>query len=239
MQNEIEKIEAEIQNQSAVEALLRIAQLFPGKVTFSTSLGLEDQVITQMILSNNLPIDVFTIDTWRLFDETEKTLERTIARYKKPIKIYYPDKNAVEELVTKKGNFSFFASIANRQECCFIRKVEPLKRALAGYKIWITGIRAEQSSSRTKMDAVEWDENNQIIKFHPLLNWNLDETTAFIRQHNIPYNTLHNQGYVSIGCRPCTRAIKLGEDFRAGRWWWENEDKKECGLHNIKNENKK
>lgn len=201
------------------------------KTVFSTSLGYEDQVITHFIFSNQLNIDVFTLDTGRLFPETYSVLNSTLNRYKQPIKVYYPNTIDVEKLVTEKGPYSFYETTDNRKECCYIRKVEPLKRALKGYDIWITGIRAEQSGNRSDMPIVEWDETNQIIKVHPLLYWTLDEVKQFISKHNIPYNSLHDKGFVSIGCQPCTRAIKEGEDFRAGRWWWEDNTKKECGLH--------
>jgi phosphoadenosine phosphosulfate reductase len=158
-------------------------------------------------------------------------LNSTLERYKKPIQVFYPHTSSVEQLLTNKGPFSFYESVDNRKECCFIRKVEPLKRALKGHTIWITGIRADQSGNRSDMPMVEWDEANQIIKIHPLLHWSLQDVKSFIDQHNIPYNPLHDKGFVSIGCQPCTRAIKEGEDFRAGRWWWEDASKKECGLH--------
>jgi phosphoadenosine phosphosulfate reductase len=154
-----------------------------------------------------------------------------LERFQTPIKVFYPQTEALEKMVSNKGPLSFYESIDNRKECCFIRKVEPLKRALKGKKIWITGIRSEQSGNRQDMPLLEWDEGNQITKFHPILHWTLDEVKAYIRKHNIPYNPLHDRGFVSIGCAPCTRAIKDGEDFRAGRWWWEQNDKKECGLH--------
>ncbi|MGZ3882948.1 MAG: phosphoadenylyl-sulfate reductase, partial [Bacteroidia bacterium] len=192
------------------------------------------QVITHLIFSNNIPIDVFTLDTGRLFSETYSVLNSTLDRYQKKINVYYPQTEAVEQLLSEKGPLSFYESVANRKECCFIRKVEPLQRALKGREIWITGIRSEQSGNRKDMLQVEWDEASQIIKYHPLLNRTLDEVKGYIRQHNIPYNPLHDKGFVSIGCAPCTRAIRDGEDFRAGRWWWEDNDKKECGLHVAK-----
>ena len=137
-------------------------------------------------------------------------------------------------MLTKKGPISFYESIDNRKECCFIRKVEPLKRALKGASVWVTGIRADQSANRKDITQLEWDEENQLIKFHPILNWTLDDVKKYVRQHKIPYNILHDKGFVSIGCAPCTRAIKEGEDFRAGRWWWEDNNQKECGLHSKK-----
>ncbi len=220
-----------IHNKSPEEALAILAKEFPGKVVFSTSLGYEDQVISHFIFSNQLDIEVFTLDTGRLFNETYSVLNSTLERYKTPIKVLYPQTEAIEKLVSTKGPISFYESLENRKECCFIRKVEPLKRALKGKSIWITGIRAEQSSNRQDIPSVEWDEANQIVKFHPILNWTLEEVKTYINKHNIPYNSLHDKGFVSIGCAPCTRAIKLGEDSRAGRWWWEQNDKKECGLH--------
>lgn len=227
----IKDIEKLINGQSPENALATLAKYFSGQITFSTSLGYEDQVITHFIFSNNLPVEVFTLDTGRLFSETYSVLESTLQRYKKPIKTFYPQTSAIEKLVSEKGPNSFYISLNDRKECCNIRKVEPLKRALKGNKIWVTGIRAEQSGNRKDMPALEWDETNHVIKFHPIINWTLEEVTNYIAKHNIPYNVLHDRGFVSIGCAPCTRAIKSGEDFRAGRWWWEQNDKKECGLH--------
>ncbi len=227
----IDHIKNSVAGKQPHEALRILADAYAGELVFSTSLGYEDQVITHVIFSDNLPIEVFTLDTGRLFSETYSVWNSTLERYKKPIKAYYPDAKALEQLLTKKGPISFYESVENRKECCQLRKVEPLKRALQGKKIWITGIRAEQSGNRTDMPSVEWDESNNIIKYHPLLNWTFEEVKAFIHKHNIPYNPLHDRGFVSIGCAPCTRAIKDGEDFRAGRWWWEDNSKKECGLH--------
>ncbi|MDO8998260.1 MAG: phosphoadenylyl-sulfate reductase [Bacteroidota bacterium] len=231
MQTEINKIQQLIKDKSPEESLAMLAKEFSGKIVFSTSLGYEDQVITHFIFSNNLPIEIFTLDTGRLFNETYSVLSSTLERYKKPITVMYPQTNQLEKLVSNKGPNSFYESLDNRKECCYIRKVEPLKRALKGNRIWITGIRADQSGNRQDMPSLEWDEANQIIKFHPILNWNLTEVKKYINENNIPYNSLHDKGFVSIGCAPCTRAIKDGEDFRAGRWWWEQNDKKECGLH--------
>ena len=226
--DEIEKL---IKGQSIEDSLKALADAFPGQVVFSTSFGYEDQAITHLIFSNNIPVEVFTLDTGRMFAETYSTWNSTLDRYKKPIKAYYPVAAEVEKMITKKGPVSFYESVENRKECCFIRKVEPLQRALKGKKIWVTGIRAEQSESRKDLPQIEWNEENKVFKFHPLLCWSFDEIKTFIRKFNIPYNPLHDKGFVSIGCAPCTRAIRPGENFRAGRWWWENNDKKECGLH--------
>ena len=220
-----------IEGKSAEEILSVLSALSEEKIVFSTSLSYEDQAIAHMIFYNNLNIEVFTLDTGRLFPETYSVFSSTRERYKKEIKTFYPKTESVEKLVSSKGPNSFYESVENRKECCHIRKVEPLKRALSGKTIWITGIRAEHSANRTDMKNVEWDEGNQIVKIHPLMNWTFEETKAYINKHNSPYNPLHDRGFVSIGCQPCTRAIKGGEDFRAGRWWWEDSSKKECGLH--------
>jgi phosphoadenosine phosphosulfate reductase len=229
--NKVKEIEKLLDGKNAEEILKIISSLGSEQATFSTSLGFEDQVITHLIFTGNLPVSVFTLDTGRLFPETYSVLSSTLERYKKSIEVFYPQTSAVEKLVSEKGPFSFYNSADSRKECCYIRKVEPLQRALKGKSIWITGIRADQSVNRNSMKMVEWDDTYQLIKIHPLLNWSFEETKQFISQHNIPYNSLHDKGFASIGCQPCTRAIKAGEDFRAGRWWWETSDKKECGLH--------
>ncbi|MFC5193658.1 phosphoadenylyl-sulfate reductase [Algoriphagus aquatilis] len=223
-------IESQLASLSAEEGLKLVADLFPGKVVFSTSLGQEDQVITQLIASQNLPIQIFSLDTGRLFPETLELLSRTESKYKTRIKVYYPETASVEKLVEDIGINGFYESVENRKSCCFVRKVEPLKRALARNAVWVTGLRAEQSANRSEMKRIEWDEANQIIKYNPLLDWTFDQMISYIEEQKIPYNPLHNQGFISIGCAPCTRAILPGEDARAGRWWWED-SKKECGLH--------
>ena len=204
---------------------------YAGKVTFSSSFSFEDQLISHEILSNNLPISIFTLDTGRLFSETYSVWVSTNERYNTHIIPYYPQHATLEAFVSEKGPNSFYESVENRKACCFIRKVEPLKRALKGNAIWVTGLRAEHSPDRNNLEFLEWDESNQVIKYHPLLHYTTVEVKAEITKHNIPYNPLHDRGFVSIGCLPCTRAIREGEDFRAGRWWWEEADKKECGLH--------
>ena len=233
MSTALQQIQGVTTGLNPVESLTKLAELFPGEVIFSTSFGWEDQVISHMIFANNLPIKVFTLETGRLFRETYSVWAATMNRYQKPIHAYYPNNELLEEMVSKKGPNSFYESVENRKECCGIRKIEPLKRALKGNKIWTTGIRAEQSVNRHDMHDLEWDEQNQLVKFHPIFNWTLDEVKAYIKQYNIPYNSLHDKGFPSIGCMPCTRAVAEGEDFRAGRWWWEDQSKKECGLHEI------
>jgi phosphoadenosine phosphosulfate reductase len=228
---ELEQINNLIDRNNTIEILSELSTIYPNQVVFSTSLGLEDQVITDMILKNKLPIQIFTLDTGRMFEESYKTLHRTNQRYETNINVFFPEQQDIETLTTQKGLYSFYESVEARKECCFLRKVKPLNRALAGAKIWITGIRAEQSANRQEMNQVEWDETHQLYKFHPILNWSFDEVKAYIKQNNVPYNSLHDRGFVSIGCAPCTRAVAEGEDFRAGRWWWEDQSKKECGLH--------
>jgi len=213
------------------EALEFLSTEFPGKVTFSSSFSREDQVIAHAILSKNIPVSIFTLDTGRLFAETYSVWNATNEKYSARIKAYYPNHSLLENFVNEKGPNSFYESVDNRKQCCFIRKVEPLKRALAGNEVWVTGLRAEHSPERKNLQLVEWDEGNKIIKYNPLLLWTTEEVREYISEHNIPYNILHDRGFVSIGCAPCTRAIKTGEDFRAGRWWWEDASKKECGLH--------
>lgn len=231
MKNNVYEIQNLIDGKNIEDSLFMLSEKFKNKIAFSTSLSLEDQIITHIIFSNDLNINVFTLDTGRLFYETYSTLNKTNEFYGKKIRVFFPKNIDVENLVNKKGLFSFYESIENRKECCYIRKVEPLNRALNGMQCWITGIRAEHSESRQQMNQVEWDEQRQIIKFHPLLNWKTEQVKDFIKKNNIPYNPLFDKGFVSIGCQPCTRAVKEGENFRAGRWWWEENSKKECGLH--------
>jgi phosphoadenosine phosphosulfate reductase len=235
MSAELKKLVPELlehlEGQTQPEMIALLCGLFPGKVTFSTSFGFEDQVITHQILSNNLPVSIFTLDTGRLFPETYSVWSRTIERYETKIKAYYPDAEKLQNLIEEKGPNLFYESPENRKDCCGVRKVEPLKRALKGNKIWITGLRAEQSAARQDLQPIEYDEVHDVIKYHPIFNWTTDETRDYINQFNIPYNILHDRGFISIGCAPCTRAIRPGEDFRAGRWWWEDNSKKECGLH--------
>lgn len=213
------------------ERLETLVSVFKGKILFTTSFGIEDQVITHKIFTNNLDIKVVTLDTGRLFPETYEVFSQTILKYQKKISVYFPDYLSVEELVTEKGPYSFFESRENRMECCKIRKVVPLSRALAGMECWISGIRAGQSDNRGNMSDLEYDTDKKLFKFHPLYDWAFEDVENYINEHNVPYNTLHDKGYLSIGCEPCTRAVTKGQDFRSGRWWWENDGPKECGCH--------
>ncbi|TDH25662.1 phosphoadenylyl-sulfate reductase [Segetibacter sp. 3557_3] len=225
------EIQQRVASLSIEEVLFDLSSRYPGRVTFSTSFSFEDQAITHIILSNKLPISIFTLDTGRLFPETYSVWSATNERYNTRVKPYYPDHDLIETFVGTNGPNSFYESVENRKSCCYIRKVEPLKRALNEQAVWITGLRAEHSTSRHEMPQVEWDEGNNVLKYHPILHWSTEEVKEYIRKHNIPYNPLHDKGFVSIGCAPCTRAVRPGEDFRAGRWWWEDTEKKECGLH--------
>lgn len=222
----------------AAEAIEAISGRFPGRAVFSTSFSFEDQAITHMIAAGNLGIRIFTLDTGRLFPETYSVWRATNERYGMRVQAYYPEAAGLESYVSQNGPNAFYESIELRKACCHIRKVVPLKRALEGASVWITGLRAEHSKGRQEMTPVEWDESNRILKFHPLLHWSTAEVKQYISDHNIPYNPLHDRGFVSIGCAPCTRAIRPGEDFRAGRWWWEDNSGKECGLH-VHNQPKK
>jgi phosphoadenosine phosphosulfate reductase len=217
---------------SLEDRLLEIARSVPGRVTFSTSLGIEDQAVLNAIAASRAKIDVFTLDTGRHFPETLDTLEASQNRYGIDIRVMFPDAREVEELVARDGIYGFRLAVENRKACCDVRKVRPLKRALEGAKGWVTGLRREQSVGRAHVPFASWDAENALFKFNPIADWSLEKLEAYVAEHNVPVNPLHARGFPSIGCQPCTRAIKPGEDIRAGRWWWENEDGKECGLHN-------
>lgn len=230
MKNTLLKIVAE--NKSLEEKLKQISNAVQGKIVFSTSFGIEDQVISNAIFSQGIKnIEVFTLDTGRLFPETYSVWDKTQLQYNTKIKAYYPNTNTIENFANENGINAFYNSVDLRKECCFIRKVEPLNRALVGATVWITGLRAEQSNNRNDLNEIEWDEEKQLYKFNPLLNWTTEEVVQYLKRNAVPYNLLHDKGFVSIGCAPCTRAIQPGDDFRAGRWWWEDQSKKECGLH--------
>ena len=230
----IESLNQQWAGLSAEEILKNALLLFGNKITFATSLGAEDQVITYMLSKIDKSANIITLDTGRVFPETYDLLHRTVNRYGMAIKSFYPETKQVEEMVNTKGINLFYESIENRKLCCHIRKIVPLRRALQGMEAWITGLRREQSVTRTDLKIVEWDAANGLIKINPLLEWHEEQVWDFIKLHDIPYNKLHDHGFPSIGCQPCTRAIEKGEDLRAGRWWWEMPDSKECGLHGGK-----
>jgi len=231
LKDDIPQLLKETAECTIIRFIQKLCASYPASVAFSTSFGWEDQAISHFIFSEKLPVRVFTLDTGRNFPETYSTWNATNEKYGVKIETAFPAFNAVQKLLAEKGPLSFYESVENRKECCYIRKIEPLARALKDARIWITGIRAEQSEGRSEMQQIEWDETHRCIKYHPLFYWKLDEIKAFIASNNIPYNPLHDRDFPSIGCQPCTRAVRPGEDFRAGRWWWEDASKKECGLH--------
>ncbi|NQT77799.1 MAG: phosphoadenylyl-sulfate reductase [Bacteroidetes bacterium] len=201
------------------------------KIAFATSLGAEDQILTHIIAGINPQTRIITLDTGRLFPETIDLIETTNLRYNINIKVFFPDAGQVESMVNTKGINLFYESIENRKECCHIRKILPLTRAMSGTEAWISGLRSEQSVTRKDLKLLEWDSNFNLIKINPLRNWSEEQVWEYIHTHNIPYNKLHDNNYPSIGCQPCTRAVNPGDDIRAGRWWWEQPEHKECGLH--------
>ena len=228
---DIDRLNEQLAGKSPQEAVAWFLNNFEGKVAFSTSLGAEDQAITKMIADIDKSAHIFTLDTGRLFPETYDLMDRTAKKYDITIRVMFPDAARVEEMVNSKGINLFYDSIENRKLCCHIRKIEPLKRAFKGLDAWICGLRREQAVTRKDMKLVEWDENNGLLKVNPLIDWTEEHLWEFIKENHVPYNTLHDKGFPSIGCQPCTRAIMPGEDVRAGRWWWENPETKECGLH--------
>lgn len=226
-----ERLREAVSATPAREALTRVRDLFPGVVVFSSSFGKEDQVIMEMIGRMGGGVRIFTLDTGRLFPETYAVWSATLERFGIPIETFVPASGPLAAFLGAHGPNAFYVTPEQRRECCGIRKVEPLQRALKGAVVWVTGLRAAQSPNREAMHPVEWDEVNGVYKFQPLLHWTDAEVDTYIREHEIPYNMLHDRGFPSIGCAPCTRATRAGEDPRAGRWWWESGDGKECGLH--------
>jgi phosphoadenosine phosphosulfate reductase len=221
----------ELQGKSAQEIVSFFLNEMGEKITFGTSLGAEDQVITHMLSQHSSKFKIFTLDTARLFPEVYDLIDLTNKRYKISIDIFFPEPGEVESMVSEKGINLFFDSIENRHLCCQIRKLNPLKRALVGRESWFTGLRRAQSVTRTEMQIVEYDANSGMLKVNPLIDWSEKDVWDYIDKNKIPFNPLHKKGYPSIGCQPCTRAIMEGEGVRAGRWWWENPDTRECGLH--------
>lgn len=230
----IDSLNKKFLDKSSPEVLAWFLKEYNGKIALASSMGAEDQVLTDMIVKIDPSTKIFTLDTGRLFPETYELIEKTSLRYKIKVQVYFPNSEQVEQMVSEKGINLFFHSIENRKECCHIRKIEPLKRAFKGLDVWICGLRREQSTTRTSNQLVEWDEANGLIKLNPLIDWSEQQVWDYIKQNSVPYNVLHDKGFPSIGCHPCTRAIFPGEDVRAGRWWWENPETKECGLHNRK-----
>lgn len=224
------KLNEELKNSSAKE----VVEYFLGNfenVALSSSLAVEDQVLTDLLLKTDKNAKIFTLDTGRLHPETYDVMDATNLKYGIKIDVFFPQNDKVQELYQTQGINGHYESIEKRKNCCNIRKIEPLTRALKDVQVWITGLRASQSVTRVDMPLVEWDENFKVIKVNPIINWSEEDLWTYIKTNKVPYNKLHDKGFPSIGCAPCTRAIKEGEDIRAGRWWWENPEHKECGLH--------
>lgn len=228
---DISSLNNELKDANPQEIIKNVVDRFNQKIALSSSMGAEDQVLTDMLLKIEPNARIFTLDTGRLFAETYDLIDRTSRKYKKKIEVLFPDYKRVEAMVNTKGINLFYESIQNRKECCHIRKIEPLQRAFAGLDAWICGLRASQAVTRKNIDVIEWDANNKLVKVNPLARWTEEQVWEYIHANRVPYNVLHEKGFPSIGCQPCTRAVAEGEDVRAGRWWWENPDTKECGLH--------
>lgn len=231
MEELAQKLSEELKDKTAQEILAYFINDYKGEVGLATSLGVEDQVLTDMIVKIEKSTKIFTLDTGRVFPESYKVMDETNKKYDINIDVYFPKSEKVEDMVNSKGINLFYESIENRKLCCGVRKIEPLKRALKEIDIWVTGLRKDQSVTRFFTPLVEWDKGNKVIKVNPLLNWSEKEAWNYVKENKVPYNELHDKGFPSIGCQPCTRAIEPGEDVRAGRWWWELPEHKECGLH--------
>lgn len=226
------RLNREFADKSPVEVLAWFLGEYRHRIALASSMGAEDQVLTDMIARLDPGTRIFTLDTGRLFYETYELIEKTTLRYKVKIDLYFPAHDEVEAMVNQKGINLFFGSVESRKQCCRVRKIEPLRRAFRGLDVWICGLRREQAATRARNELVEWDKVNGLIKLNPLIGWSEQQVWDYIREQGVPYNSLHDKGFPSIGCQPCTRAVLPGEDVRAGRWWWENPDSKECGLHN-------
>ncbi|MEZ5073135.1 MAG: phosphoadenylyl-sulfate reductase [Bacteroidales bacterium] len=231
MKAQIDAWNEEWKGRDPLDVIRFFLERFGEDIVLSTSLGLEDQVLTDMVTGLGRKTGIFTLDTGRLFPETYDLIARTNKKYGIRMLTYFPDAAKVEDMVSKHGVNLFYDSLEKRKLCCGIRKVAQLPRAFAGKEAWICGLRKDQSVSRFFNKLVEWDKANGLVKINPLIEWTEERVWSYIREHDVPYNLLHDSGFPSIGCEPCTRAIEPGEDVRAGRWWWENEAHKECGLH--------
>lgn len=231
IKEKVDELNQRFKDSTPQEVLVYFLKEYEGKIALSSSLSIEDQVLTHMIVSINPKTRIFTLDTGRLFPQTYQLIDRTNLTYNIKIEVFFPDYHEVQKMVREEGINLFYNSIESRHRCCAIRKLEPLKRAFQGLDVWICGLRHQQSVTRKNMQLVEWDDMHGLIKINPLINWTEDEVRQYIKQHHVPYNKLFDKGYPSVGCEPCTRAVEPGEDPRSGRWWWEAPDKRECGLH--------
>lgn len=231
---DLARLNERFETESTSEILKWVSQTFGANAAQMSSFGLEDVALYDMFWKINHEARVMTLDTLRLPTETYTLFDQSQLRYKIIIETFYPDLEAVKQMISEKGFNFFYKGIANRKQCCGVRKVEPLNRALSGLDAWVTGLRRDQGMDRGSIDIVEWDEQNGLYKINPLANWTFEQVNAYVKENNVPYNELHDKGYPSLGCAPCTRAIEPGEDIRAGRWWWEADpDAKECGLHIV------
>ncbi len=233
--NEIKNFQRELKTKKPQEIITWAIDHFgKSNIALSSSMGAEDQVLTDMLIKIDPEINIFTLDTGRLSEETYTAIEETREHYNKHIEILFPDSSDIEEMLGKHGPNLFYESIDERKLCCQVRKVKPLKRKLSSLTVWICGLRRDQAQTRSDIGAIEWDENFEIIKINPIIEWSEKDVWDYIHKNNVPYNKLHDQNYPSIGCAPCTRAVGIGENIRAGRWWWEDPGQKECGLHSQK-----
>jgi len=232
LKENIDNIQPELSGMNPLQVLQWVEKMIDQPV-FSSSLGQEDQVILHLIAAHQLAIPVITLDTGRLFPQTYDLIAANEVRFGIKIQILFPDAAEVEAMVADEGINLFLNGVEQRKHCCQVRKINPLRRVLRQSGGWICGLRRDQSATRTELKVIEWDEANGIPKVNPLYNWSLEQVTAYLRENGVPYNPLHDQGFVSIGCACCTRAVQLGEDIRAGRWWWEKPEQKECGLHLV------
>jgi phosphoadenosine phosphosulfate reductase len=231
MRKQVENLKAEWAGLAPEELLRRALELFGPRIALSSSLGPEDQVLTDMIVKIDPRARIFTLDTGRLFPETYSLIDTTRMHYGVGISVFFPRHNEVEEMTSTHGVNLFYESIERRKLCCRVRKLEPLSRAFANLDAWICGLRREQSITRTGTQTVEWDDANGLIKINPLIDWSDAQVWDYIRANSVPHNPLHHRDYPSIGCQPCTRAVAPGDDPRSGRWWWESPEHRECGLH--------
>ena len=227
----IEALNERFKNESIEFMLECYLEAHKGTIALASSFGVEDQVLTDILIKLDPAVKIFTLDTGRLSEETYTVMDQTNRKYGINVQVYCPDRTSLEKLYQMQGINGFKESVENRKMCCQVRKMEPLGRALEGLDVWITGLRRAQSPTRETMQLIEWDESNKLIKLNPLIDWDEERVWDYIKTYKVPYNALHDQGYPSIGCAPCTRPIREGEDIRAGRWWWENPEHKECGLH--------
>ena len=228
---EIDSLNIKYADASALELLQSFMSQYGARLALSSSLSIEDQTLTDMMLRIDPQANIFTLDTGRLFPETYELIDRTNEHYKVKLKVYCPQTEALQQFVATEGINPFYESIEKRHACCEVRKLEPLRRAFRDLDVWVCGLRSAQSITRSDMRLIEWDERHGLLKINPLIHWTEQQVWDYIRENRVPYNHLHDKGFPSIGCEPCTRAVRRIDDVRAGRWWWESPDHRECGLH--------